>query len=370
MAATAGPNPARTRPTTIAKLAARLTPRDWWLLDMLHAHRVLNSSQVLRLAFRTQRTCNIRLRSLAEHSVIDTFRPHQPRGSAPTHLTLGPAGAAALAARRATTVRELPWRNGETDRIAHSTRLAHTVEANELMVRLAAEHRTRPERELLLWLPPSVCAHLWGDWIRPDAYGLHHDTAPASLGRARGPGAPGPVPGVPHVPQVPGTPEVQHPAGRVTGFFLEYDRGTEPGGRVAAKLDGYAAHAAGTRTRTPLLIHTTTPVREQLLRTRLAPLAADLDLPVATTHADLAPADRPLHVTRYDHDTRPTAADPVWLPLTPVPHTAGRHGGNRLRLADLAEHLGDFVPALGIAEASDPDWAAVPPLPPSRGGTP
>lgn len=366
-----GPRPARTRRADTAKLAARLTGRDWWLIDMLHAHRVLTSTQVLRLAFRTKRTCNLRLRSLASHGVIDTFRPQQRSGSAPTHLTLGPAGAAVLAARRAVTVRELPWRASDTDRTAHSTRLAHTVEANEVMARLAAEHRTRPERQLLLWLPPSVCAHLWGDWIHPDAYGLHHDTAsttePAVPGQARGPRVP-PHPGrVPDpVPAVPGV----HPAGRVTGFFLEYDRGTEPASRVAAKLDGYAAHASGTRTRTLVLIHTTNPVREQLLRTRLADTAAALDLPVATTCADLTPADQPHYLARFDHDTRPTAADPVWLPLSPAPYRPGGHPGGRLRLADLTAYFGDLVPALDVASAADTDapgrdWTPVPPLPPA-----
>ncbi|UGQ13602.1 replication-relaxation family protein [Yinghuangia sp. ASG 101] len=367
-----------------AQLAGRLTARDWWLIEMLHTHRVLTSTQILRLAYTARRTANARLRRLADHGVLDTFRPLQPTGSAPAHWVLGPAGAAVLAARRGTTVRELPWRGGDMTHTAHSTRLAHTVEANEVMVRLAAEHRTHPGRELLLWLPPHTCAHLWGDWIRPDAYGLHHDTTDTAPGRAqtahaprtrtRAPEpAPDPAPDpVPGVPEEPGA----YPVGRVTGFFLEYDRGTEPAWRVAAKLDGYAAHAAGTRTRTPVLIHTPTPAREHLLRTRLAATAADLDLPVATTSAHLTPAAQPAHLTRYDHDTYPTAADPVWHPLTPTRYPAARHHGGRLRLADLAEHFGPLTPALDTttpdADAYEPapDWTAVPPLPPSAGGTP
>ncbi|WTW93433.1 replication-relaxation family protein [Streptomycetaceae bacterium NBC_01309] len=376
----AGTRPARTRRADTAKLAARLTTRDWWLIDMLHVHRVLTSTQVLRLAFRTKRSCNLRLHSLAYHGVIDTFRPQQRSGSAPTHLTLGPAGAAVLAARRATTVRELPWRASDTDRTAHSTRLAHTVEANEVMIRLAAEHRTRPERQLLLWLPPSTCAHLWGDWIHPDAYGLHHDTTPTTHPTPVLPAFPGGVRGrrvPPHPSRVPDPAHDapgMHPAGRVTGFFLEYDRGTEPAPRVAAKLDGYAAHAAGTRTRTPVLIHTTTPVREHLLRTRLADTAADLDLPVATTCAALTPAEQPVYLARFDHDTRPTAADPVWLPLTTAHHTTGHHG-DRLRLADLTAHFGGLLPALDAAAAADTDtpgrdFTPVPPLPPADWVTP
>lgn len=157
----------------------------------------------------------------------------------------------------------------------------------------------------------------------------------------------------------------------MTGFFLEYDRGTEPSGRVAAKLAGYAAHARGTGTRTPVLIHTTDPVRERLLRTRLAETATDLDLPVATTHAGLTPAEHPLHLDRYDHDTRPTAADPVWLPLAPAAPRGTPAENHRLRLAGLGEHFHGLVAALDPAAtgsepgAPAPDWHTVPPLPPS-----
>lgn len=355
------------------QMAARLTTRDWWLIEMLHTHRVLTSTQVLRLAYTARRTTNARLARLLHYGVIQSFRPLQNVGSAPTHLVLGPRGATVLAARRGTTVRELPWRADEPVRIAHSTHLAHTVGANEVMVRLAAEQRTDPGRALLLWLPARVCAHLWGDWIHPDAFGLHHDTAPER------------EPFGVHTPRAPGSgaralrpafdrPEA-HPEARTTGFFLEYDRSTEPAWRVAAKLDGYAAHAAGTRTRTPLLIHTPTATRERLLRTRLADHAADLDLPVATTHAHLAAAEQPLHLHRFDHDTGPTAADPVWLPLTAGPDGADPHLGVRLRLVDLAGYFGLLVPALDPAVLGpDADHSRLdvepvpPPLPPRPGG--
>ncbi|MDI2130577.1 replication-relaxation family protein [Yinghuangia seranimata] len=356
--------PAHAR-TAAAQLAARLTARDWWLIEMLHTHRVLTTTQVLRLAYTARRTATARLARLATYGVIDTFRPLKETGSAPAHLVLGPTGAAALAARRATTVRELPWRAYDAARIAHSAQLAHNVGANEVMVRLAAEHRTRPDRELRLWLPAHACTQLWGDWIRPDAYGLHHDSEDTDEPRRARPGnrvprrAPGAVPEDLAV----------HPGTRVTGFFLEYDRGTETAWRVAAKLVGYAAHASGTATRTPVLIHTPDPVREHLLRTRIADHTADLDLPVATTHAGLTPAEQPLHLERFDHDRSPTAADPVWLPL----HPATRHiasGAHRLQLRDLAAYFGGLVPALDLAAADNepgapaPDWQAVPPLPP------
>jgi Replication-relaxation len=64
--------------------------------------------------------------------------------------------------------------------------------------------------------------------------------------------------------QVPGQPAA------VTDFFLEYDTGTEPLTRVAAKLAGYAALAARTGITTPVLFWLPSARREAALHARLA----------------------------------------------------------------------------------------------------
>src|SRR6201999_2997099 len=56
-------------------LAGRLTPRDRWLVRMLHEHRVLTSTQLTQLAFTDTRLANRRLRELYQHRVVDRFQP-------------------------------------------------------------------------------------------------------------------------------------------------------------------------------------------------------------------------------------------------------------------------------------------------------
>ena len=91
-------------------------------------------------------------------------------------------------------------------------------------------------------------------------------------------------------------------------FFLEYDRGSEPLGRLAAKLPGYHALAQASEIATPLLLWLPTPAREAATRQALA--ASSLPVATATPHPDHTPAG------------------PLWLPL----HTSGP----RRRLAQLA----------------------------------
>src|SRR5207249_1904404 len=113
--------------------------------------------------------------------------------------------------------------------------LDHDLAVTTHLVTLAATHRADPGRQLALWLSPRSAARLWGDWIHPDAY-AHYRHATTTV-----------------------------------PFFYEHDTGTErPLARLEAKLPGYASLATTTATRTPVLIHTSTPRREAALRTRLA----------------------------------------------------------------------------------------------------
>jgi hypothetical protein len=101
---------------------------------------------------------------------------------------------------------------------------------------------------------------------------------------------------------------------RVRDIFLEYDTGTEPLDRVAAKLAGYDDLAEATRIWTPTLFWLPSAAREANLRAALH--TNHEAVAVATGHpvADRDPAEE------------------VWLPL--------RQRGPRRRLLD----LGDRVP--------------------------
>ncbi len=300
-AATTRPRPARH--AEVAALARRLTGRDVWLAQMLHEHHVLTTHQIARLAYTSLRSAQRRLRTLHQHGVLDSFRPLTASGSAPEHYTLGPAGAALLAAHAAIDPAALGWRPTDTGRIAYSPSLGHDLGVNELLTLLAARARTAPASGLALWLSERSCARRWGDIIRPDAYAHWHD----------------------------GT--------RLLPFFLEYDTGSQPLTRVEAKLAGYAAFTTTTGTRPALLIHTRTASRDQALRHRLAGPTRELGLNVATSSADFT-------------TTEPWG--PWWAPLHPR--------APRITLAHLADHWLDLAPAAGL-EPTDADTALTLPVP-------
>ncbi|MBD0741675.1 replication-relaxation family protein [Streptomyces sp. CBMA152] len=306
-AATSRARPAG-RYTDVAALARRLTGRDVWLVRMLHEHQVLTTHQIVRLAYGSLRSAQRRLRTLHQHAVLDSFRPLTVSGSAPEHYTLGPVGAALLAAQGGCEPAAVGWRPTHTGRIAYSPWLGHDIGVNELLTHLAARTRTTPEAGLDLWLSERSCARRWGDIIRPDTYAHWLD------------------------------------GGLLLPFFLEYDTGSQPLARVEAKLAGYAALATTTGTRPALLIHTRTASRDQTLRRRLAPATHELGLHIATSSAD--------YTTASPHG-------PWWTPLEPT--------GHRTTLADLAAHWPGLTPAGGLAptDADTTLTLPVPPLPPA-----
>ncbi|UZJ33457.1 replication-relaxation family protein [Streptomyces endophytica] len=292
----------------VAALTRRLTHRDLWLVRMLHEHRVLTTHQIARLAYTSLRSAQRRLRTLHQHTVLDSFRPLTQTGSAPEHYTLGPAGAALLAAHGGLDISALGWRPTHTGRIAYSPSLGHDLGVNDLLTHLAAYAHTTPNAGLPLWLSERSAARRWSDIIRPDAYAHWRD------------------------------------GDHLLPFFLEYDTGSQTLSRVEAKLAGYAAFTTATSTRPALLIHTRTQSRDQALRRHLAATAHDLNLKVATSSADFT-------------TTNPWG--PWWAPLQP--------GSHRTTLTHLATQWPNLSPASGL-EPTDADTALtlpVPPVPPA-----
>lgn len=267
------------RRTPLAALAARLTPRDLWLLDMLAEHTALTSHHITELAYTGHRTCNRRLATLHRLGLLDSFRLRLPVGSAPETYVLGQVGAQILAARHATTPAALGWHPELATRAAYNPDLHHNLGVARFFTGLA---RNAPENgRLTAWWSEARCLRIWGDLARPDAQGeLLHDTC------------------------------------RVA-FFLEYDTGSEPLTRVAAKLDDYAELALTTGIR-PLVAFTLhSHRREANLRERLAGHHALAHIAVATTARDL-PSDG-------SGEHHPGEA--VWLPV--------RWPARRTRLIDL-----------------------------------
>lgn len=349
-----------------AYLAAHLTPRDRWLARVLAEHRVLTAAQITQLAFASTRGANRRLLSLYRWRIVDRFQPYLTTGSAPMHYVLDTAGAAALAAEDGidTSTRDLGYRHDRAIQIAHSLRLAHTVGANGFYADLVATARHSPtdrpgsdgsgvaggSRAVTAWWSEARCARLFGEHVRPDAYGRWREPSNGQ------------------------TSEVE--------FFLEHDTGTEALNRVASKLTGYQRLTVATGIPTPVLFWLPTPAREANARTALAAILRGLDrpdqIPVATTSSIPAPvalggrrdgARCPWAGTAPD-----SPAGARWLPLTVTATPGGASAVARVRLAQLARvwpHAAPPAPS-GTAPTHRPSSGLTPPapMPPVASGWP
>ncbi|MBL7487796.1 replication-relaxation family protein [Frankia sp. AgB1.9] len=299
-------------------LAAHLTPRDRWMIRLIHEHRVLTSHQLIEAAWDARRSANERLLQLYRWRLLDRFQPllGVGHGQAPAHYILDTAGAQILAAEDGIPVKDTGYNRENTLAIAHSLRLAHTIAVNGFFTALIAHARhPNPPGSLTAWWPETRCFRAVGDLVRPDAYGRWHTTG-----------------------------------GRETAWYLELDWATERTSRLARKIGDYAQLAAATHP-TPILFWFPTLEREIDARRALTGAIAALDqphhVPVATTAAPLAPDDARLDPTL----TR-------WLPIP-----AGRTG--RLPL-DQLHHAWPRLPAPPPATARPAGLSPPAPMPPSR----
>lgn len=257
-----------------ADLARHLQPRDLWLAQMLHEHKVLTSQQIAALAWPSIRAANLRLLPLYRWRLVDRFQPFVTSGAAPMHYLLDTAGAVAVAHEAGLDLKDLGFRRDREMGRARSLRLAHTIGVNGVFAALV--HRARHDNELTVtaWWSEARCTHLFGDVVRPDAYGRICDN------------------------------------NRSAEWFLEFDFGTESLTKLANKLAGYERLATTTGIATPILVWLPSARRETGARAALTRAVHALDqphlVPVATTATNTVAPDRALD---------PTADR--WLPLTP-----------------------------------------------------
>jgi hypothetical protein len=228
---------------------ARLTDRDRYLLDLLHDHSTLTTEQVATLAFGSAGRARIRLGTLRERGILDRFRHYQRPGSQSWRWTLGPVGAAIIAAGRdqpaprPATVREA------TARLAASPTLPHLLATNGFFVALARYARDHDGARLARWWNEARCREVCGNLVRPDGHGVWRN------------------------------------GGRAVPFWLEMDLGTEVLSRVAGKLTGYA-HLASTRRGYPVLFWLLTATREANLHVHLARTGVPDGLTIATASGE------------------------------------------------------------------------------------
>jgi Replication-relaxation len=251
----------------------RITERDRYLCRLLDEHRVLTTSQIAQVGFTGERRARMRLSELYSLDVLDRFRPQAWGKPSPFHWTLGPLGAALVAADAGFELDAPAWRRSLAHDLAASQRLNHLVGANGFFTALLCSARHQRDRCLEEWWSERRCGREWGAVVRPDGYGVWREG------------------------------EICLP------FLLEYDNGTETLGRLAAKLEGYRDLAMAAGHPNWVLFSFPTPRREH----QAARALAGHGVPVATT-------------SRVD-ETPPDGA--VWATLAePV--------GRRLRLSAMA----------------------------------
>lgn len=256
-------------------VASSLTDRDRQILRLLRWHRVLTTSQIHVMFFRDLNTAQHRMTRLHELRLVERFRPPRSGRDGEYHYVLDVLGAyvvTVMANRDPDREIKMCWRIDQALSIASSQRLAHTVGANGLFVRLAAAARHRPDAELSTWWSERYCKERLAGIVYPDGVGVWQE------------------------------------GGATVVFCLEYDRGTEQLGRLAKKACDYARLEEASGWAFWVLVVVPGPRREAGVRGALSGHA----LAVATTTASLA--------------LRPT--DAIWAPLGA--------DGTRVRLADLA----------------------------------
>ena len=265
------PSGARLTASLIAAELTRLTPRDRLLLDLLYQHKTFTTDQLVDLTFGSVGRARARLNILHSRDILDRFRHYQRPGSQSWRWTLGPVGAALVAAGRGETLPRPAAVRDTTARIAMSPTLSHLLTTNGFFTTLTAYTRIHGGR-LARWWNEARCREAVGAVVRPDGHGVWDD-------------------------------------GRAVPFWLEVDLATETLARVADKLIGYAALPPARAY--PVLFWLPTTAREANLHAHLTRTGVPAGVSMATAAIDNAP-DGP--------------AGPVW-------RIVGRPG--RLTLADL-----------------------------------
>ncbi|MGH3680795.1 MAG: replication-relaxation family protein [Natronosporangium sp.] len=251
---------------SVAGELARLTDRDKWLLGLLAEHRVLTTEQITRIAFDNPRRARRRLLTLHQRGVLHRFRGVPRPGSEQWRWTLGPVGAATVAAAAGIPAPRPAAVQATVDRLAASPRLAHLLAINDFFCRLISHARHHRETRLLRWWSERQATTATGGLVRPDGAGLWH-----------------------------------HNGSRVA-FWLEMDRGTEPLPRLVSKIiDGYQ-RLSGTPIGWPVLFMLPTSARETNLHTQLARTTTTAGQPVVAATA-----------TGGERGAHPAAA--IWWPV-------------------------------------------------------
>ncbi len=188
----------------LAELARHVTERDREIALCLYQQQLLATDQLTLLFFSSKRRAQDRLLFLYRQRVLDRFYPPSRfgAGKAQAHWLLDEAGAQLVAALLGVERKRLGWQR--RDDWASHRQLAHRLEVNRFVTDLVAATLTDQTLAVRAWSGPRAAAERLEQRVRPDAALL-----------------------------------LQTAAGAVIECYLEWDRATEPGERLAEKIARY-----------------------------------------------------------------------------------------------------------------------------------
>jgi Replication-relaxation len=285
------------RSPSLLDASKRLQPRDYLLARLLDEHTTLTTTQIASLLFTSVVTCQHRLQALRRLGFVDRFVRNRPGAPGPMCWVPGLLSARYVALERGDRPPTARIVGERQDRTVSSPTLRHLLGVNEFFVRLLVHARYDEHVRLARWWSERRAVAAFGKKLSPDGLGVWVE------GRT------------------------------MTGFFLEYDMGTEPLRKLAAKPRAYRLMRDQGGPPYVVLFVLPSRAREQNLHRRLAE-GLDPGVAVATTSPE----------SGID------PAGPVWRLFG--------NGRGRYRLGALPGPLGDPGPYNpGLPEpADDPLW--------------
>jgi hypothetical protein len=188
----------------LAEVARHMTERDREIALCLYEQQLLATDQLTLLFFSSRRRAQDRLLFLYRQRVLDRFYPPSRFGAGKpqAHWLLDEAGAHLVAALLGVERKRLGWQR--RDDWASHRQLAHRLEVNRFVTEFVAATLTDVSLAVRAWSGPRAAAEQLGQRVRPDARLL-----------------------------------LQTAADAVIDCYLEWDRATEPGERLAEKIARY-----------------------------------------------------------------------------------------------------------------------------------
>ncbi|WP_436536238.1 replication-relaxation family protein [Actinoplanes sp. HUAS TT8] len=278
----------------LLSISHRLRVRDYTIANLLDEHSTLTTDQLTAILFEHRTTCRHRLHALRRLGFIDRFIRNRPGEPNPACWVPGTLSARYVALARDENPPSPRALRDRQDRAYASPYLDHLLEANQFFVDLLVDARHRSDAGLVRWWSERTTVAAFGRRVHPDGHGVWRD------------------------------------AGGETGFFLEYDRGTESLTRLVDKLGAYRRLRADGGPAYPVLFALPSRAREQHLQAKLDnhPLGA-VTVATCVSRPGVSPAGpvwqvaghppRRISLAEIPGDHGPAG------PLTPGPATPAHH---------------------------------------------